>query len=490
MKNIVLFCLFVTIFLNSNRLYGQGSLKPLNPDFLSAIQSVNDSDKNADETGALPYPIQLGYSERQPSNPDFPAYFDLRTMGVLPPVKSQSSGGCWAYSTMSTVESRMLVLGQPLYNLSDNNLKYCHGFFDSRSTNGNAWMSTAYFARQSGPLLEAQDPYPGGTTLPNTDCPVGEAPAFFIRDSRYPPGDMATIKQLVMDVGSIWSLIYYTPAYFNDANDTYYYGGTHPVNHVFNVVGWDDNKVTAGGTGAWICQNTYGPTWGEAGFVYVSYNDSQFLIYNAYFPTFDYYNDDSRVLLYDELGNYGSYGWTGLETGYALVKYQLSENLFMEQIGTYAMAEATQIEVEIYRNFDAGTGQLSGLLSTVSTQTTGHPGYYTFDLNTQFPMNAGEVIYVKVKYTTPSYEWPVPVEYFIDTYADPAIESNVCWLSPSGASGDWTLIGATTAEPYDLCINVYGQYNPVTIPLNNISIIISVLAMLVFVLLKSKIRYF
>ena len=297
MKNNLSYFIIAVILSFSLIGLAQGNKKALNSDFLESLSTLDQ-----DGGGAIPFPVELGYQAyptREAS--DLPAYFDLRDLGVLPPVKSQSSGGCWAYSSMSTVESRMLVLGQGLFNLSDNNLKYCHGFFDSRSTNGNAWMATAYFARLSGPLLEEQDPHPGGTSQPGVDCPVGEAPAFFVRDSRYPPGDMVTIKELVMDIGSIWSLIYYSDTYFDNIDNTYFYGGTHPVNHVLNIVGWDDNKVTAGGTGAWICQNTYGAGWGEGGFVYVSYNDSQFLIYNAYFPNYEPYNEDERVLLYDEL---------------------------------------------------------------------------------------------------------------------------------------------------------------------------------------------
>ena len=481
MKNYSSHILILIFVLSFNLIKGQGSRNDLNPEFLQAISRTE-----SDESDAIPYPVKLGYDAYQPkSSSNFPEYYDLRDQGLLPPVKSQSSGGCWAYSSMSTVESRMLVLGQGLFDLSDNNLKYCHGFFDSRSTNGNAWMATAYFARQSGPLLEEQDPYPGGTSQPGVNCPQGEAPAFCVRDSRYPPGDMATIKQLVMDVGSVWSLIYYNSNYFNDVDDTYFYGGTHVVNHVFNVVGWDDNKVTAGGTGAWICQNTYGPNWGENGYVYVSYNDTQFLIYNAYFPTFDTYNDDSRVLLYDELGNYDSYGFDS-EEGYALVKYPIYENLLIDQIGTYAMAYGTQLDIEIYGSFNETTGYLTDLLGTVSTQTTDHPGYYTFNLDNSFPVYAGDEIFVKVKYTTPSYDWPIPIELFIDTYSDPYIESGLSWISSTGENGNWEAIGSDTANNFDLCINVYGQFNPQTIPLGNfgIWIVFAGLALL-YVLRKS-----
>lgn len=272
-----------------------------------------------------------------------------------------------------------------------------------------------------------------------------------------------------MDIGSIWSLIYYNSNYFNGTDDTYFYGGSHAVNHVLNIVGWDDHKVTAGGTGAWICQNTYGPNWGENGFVYVSYNDSQFLIYNAYFPTFDTYNEDSRVLLYDELGNYDSYGY-GSEEGYALVKYPIYENLYINQVGTYAMAYGTQIEIEIFGDFDETTGVLSNSLGSVSSKTTDHPGYYTFDVDNEFRVFSGDEIYLKVKYNTPSYDWPIPIELYIDTYSDPYIESGVSWISATGSSGSWEAIGANTANNFDLCINVYGHFNPENIPLSNAAI--------------------
>ena len=467
MKQSLFAILLSAIFLNSiSALAGDIKYNHLNPDFQRAVQSNKMDRVDGYLTGGIAYPVKLGYAAYQSDrNTNFPAVFDLRDLGMLPPVKTQSSGGCWAYSSMSTVESRMLMLGEGSWELSANNLKYCHGFFDSRSTNGNAWMTTAYFARQSGPLLEAQDPYPGGTSQPGVDCPVNEPPAFLVRDSRYPPGDMNTIKQLVMDMGSVWSLMYINSNYFNSADNTYYYGGTHEVNHVLNIVGWDDNKVTAGGVGAWICQNTWGTGWGENGFVYVSYNDSQMLIYNAYYPNKEDYTDDSRVLFYDELGNYFSVGYDA-ETAYALVKYPINENLFVEKIGTYAMAYGTVIEMEVYTEFDEATGVLSNQVGSMSPKTTDFPGFYSYSLDEQFPVNAGQTLYVKVKYTTPSYDWPIPIEEFIDTYADPQIESDVAWVSEDAQAGNWDKVGANTADNFDLCINVYGKNNPVTVPLS------------------------
>ncbi|NPD46536.1 MULTISPECIES: C1 family peptidase [unclassified Lentimicrobium] len=474
-KNTFILAFLVFFSLGS---IAQVGLNPTNPEFTKAIQNQHIKAESEIEAGGIPFPVKLGYAAfSSNSSKDFPSSYDLRGLGVLPPVKTQSSGGCWAYSSMSTVESRMLVLEQGLYNLSDNNLKYCHEFFPGRSTNGNAWMATAYFARQSGPLLEEQDPHPGGTSEPGVNCPVGEAPAFLVRESRYPPGDMNSIKQLIMDNGSVWSLIYYNATYFNDAENTYYYGGTHEVNHVFNIVGWDDNKVTDGGVGAWICQNTYGTSWGEDGFVYTSYNDSQFLIYNAYFPSFEIYSEDSRVLLYDELGNYSSYGY-GSEDGYALVKYEVTENLFIDKLGTYAMAYGTGIEMEIYSDFDAVSGVLSNQIGQVSAKTTEHPGLYTYALDEPISVLMGSELYIKVKYNTPSYDWPIPVEMYLETYSDPYIESGVAWISGSGNDGDWLSVGEDTDYKIDLCINVYGTYNPNAVPLSNHIIMVMMMGLL------------
>ncbi|MCK5776434.1 MAG: hypothetical protein KAH25_09665, partial [Bacteroidales bacterium] len=260
----------VILLLLSFPLFSQDiSESELNPEFVKALERKNNKQTDINDLGGLPYPVNLSYAAFEGnSGAKFAAKYDLRDLGVVAPVELQSSGGCWAYSGMSTVESRLLFLGEGAYDFSDNNLKYCHGFFDSRSTNGNAWMISAYFARQSGPLMEAQDPHPGGTSQPGVNCPVDEPSAFFIRESRYPSGEMANTKQLIIDVGSYWTLIYYTAASFNAADATYFYGGAHEVNHVVNVVGWDDDKVTAGGVGAWICQNTYGINWGENGFFY------------------------------------------------------------------------------------------------------------------------------------------------------------------------------------------------------------------------------
>ena len=40
-----------------------------------------------------------------------------------------------------------------------------------------------------------------------------------------------------------------------------------PINHSVVIVGWDDRK----GKGCWKVQNSWGPQWGEGGYVWIEY---------------------------------------------------------------------------------------------------------------------------------------------------------------------------------------------------------------------------
>jgi len=82
------------------------------------------------------------------------------------------------------------------------------------------------------------------------------------------------------------------------------------------------------------------------------------------------------------------------------------------------------------------------------------PGYYTFDLTTPIDILNGNDFYVRIKYNTPSYTYPVPIETDYPDYSDATIETGVCWMSYDGTSG-WTALGGSTSYPYDICIKAY-----------------------------------
>lgn len=398
--------------------------------------------------------------EYQPAR-DFPVVFDMRDTPWLTSVKSQSPGGCWAYSVMGTVESRLLMLGLGTYDLSDNNLKFCHKYLPGRSTNGNHWMATSYFARRSGPFLESQDPHPGGTTGPD-NCPNDLTPLYYIPQSRYtPPLDQAFTKLTVMDFGPVWTLMYYNATFFNTTTNTYYYGGTNAVNHAGVIVGWNDTLQTAGGTGAWIVKNTYGPNWGDAGYYYVSYNDTQFLKYNGYWPDVMEHETDVHLYQYDEIGGYWGVGF-GNEAGYGLVKFEGAEGMTeITKIGTFVLYAGSGIEIKIFGEFD---GQLSELMFQMDEVICDLPGYYTFDLDSTIFIPENKTFYIQVKYDSknPDNQWPIAVEDTIATYSKPHIETGKFWVAPNPDIWPtaWYQAGHGTSLKYDLCIKAYSKTLP------------------------------
>ncbi len=431
---------------------------PADPNYFISDQEMEEMKQN----GIILPPVKPAFDPwakyEFKGTKDFPVVYDMRQTGWLTPVKGQSSGACWAYSTMGAVESRWLMLGLGAYNLSDNNLKWCHKYVPERSTWGNHWMASAYFARRSGPFLETEDPYPGGTTSPD-NCPTGLSAAYYITDSRYPPSqNMDAIKQTVLTTGLVWSLLYYSDTYYNAVNKTYYYGGIHEVNHAGCVIGWNDTLQTAGGTGAWIVRNTYGQGWGEGGYYYISYNDSQFLKYNGYWPNVMENDPNTTIYQYDEIGGYWGVGFSN-EIGYGLVKFEgTSQPTRITKIGTFVVSYGCGVEIKIFDEFNT---VVSGLLNSKDEVICELPGYYTFDLDSSLVIPAGEDFYVQIKYDSndPADQWPISIEDAIAGYSNPQLEAGKCWIAPDPVTWPtyWYAVGSNTSYKYDLCIKAYAE---------------------------------
>lgn len=431
--------------------------QPADPDFSISDEELREMEKY----GIVLPPIRPEYDRWKKFNPeisrDFPVVYDLRETDYLTPVKSQSPGGCWAYSTMGAVEARLKMLGYPEYNLSDNNLKFCHGYIPSRNTNGNHWMSSAYFARRSGPYLESEDPHPGGTSS-NDDCPTEFSALYYIHESRYPPPqDIEYIKQTVLDYGPVWSLLMWNVNYYDPENYTYYYTG-NSVNHAGVIVGWNDTLMTAGGPGAWIVRNTWGQGFGEGGYYYISFNDSQFGKYNGYWAEVMENEAGTHIHQYDEIGGYWGVGFDS-EVGFGLVKFEgTGRDSEITKIGSFIVSTNCGVEIKIFDHFQDSVYGLLGGMDEVLLEL---PGYHTFDLDSAIQIPAGEDFYVQIKYDSndPEDIWPIAVEDTIDGYARPALESGKYWIAPDPGIWPtaWYDVGVGTPYHYDLCIKAYAH---------------------------------
>lgn len=470
MKHFKLSLLFMLVFVLKSFSQNLPQQAPLDADFMQYRSSLYETQNFTDDgypLGEIPSPANRFFDPHNLPQVDaskLGAEYDLRDVdggAYLSPVRDQGlEGACWAFATYGAVESYWLKNGMGQEDFSEQNMATCHGFDWTPSEGGNYDVAMAYLARRSGPIDETADPY----TLPtNPDCVTGLNPVAYIDEARYFPGindagyNANAIKQNIMDNGAMYVNMRYDGDYMNYSDETYYYNGTEGTNHGVLLVGWDDDKTVTGGSyatpsspGAWIIRNSWGPSWGESGYFYISYEDTKALTTVAYFPSTTEYNNNSDVYGYDELGWCNSIGYSEGD-GYALVKFTSTTDQSIQSIGTFVTTGGSNVDIEIYDSFDGSS--LSTLLGSITGESCDYPGYYSFDLGTPINLSPGNDFYVKVRYYN-SGNYSIPVEIAITDFSSLAtFETGKCWVSNIGTS--WTELGGITGNDYDVCIKAY-----------------------------------
>lgn len=446
MKFKIITLFLFTFILGST--YGQELQRaPINEEFEEFISQKSKEQGDY----IIPFPVKYAFSDLKRAEKfkaDLPDIFDLRDSGLVSTVKDQGGAGhCWSFSAIGAIEARSLKFGFSEYDLSEHNMATCHGF--EWDEGGNQEMATAYYSRLSGPILETEDPYS------DTDfscSATGVTPQFYVTEARFLPENMDIIKYMLINNGAIAVSIHWAQSSYNGTDYTYYYSGEENTNHGVLLVGWDDTKVTAGGTGAWIIKNSWGPGWGENGFFYISYNDTHSMANATIYPTRKEINNIDTLLMIDDFGHLSNYGY-GSDEAYALIKYEVSESYNFYQIGTYLYISNSVVDIEVFDTKNGDT--LEDTLAVVNDLFVDFPGFYTFDV----PFSASGDFYIKIKYFAPGYTHPVPVETEIEDFAYPQIESDKCWISSDGLT--WSALGSGSSSEVDLCIRAYGSKSDV-----------------------------
>lgn len=204
---------------------------------------------------------------------DLPESFDWRELGGCTPIKNQGScGSCWAFGTIAPLECNILIKTGVEVDLSEQWLVSCNR--DGWGCQGG-WWAHDYLEWKTDPcggtgaVLEEDFPY----VATNAPCNCPYPHSYLIEDWKFigsgggvPSVD--SMKQAIMDYGPISVAVAVNSAFANYPGGVFSGPTSSDINHAVALVGWDDNQ---GSNGIWFLRNSWGPGWGENGYMRIEY---------------------------------------------------------------------------------------------------------------------------------------------------------------------------------------------------------------------------
>lgn len=398
----------------------------------------------------------IRFTDNHPDASRVPSSFDPRAYGLAAPVMDQGKlGTCWAFASVGALEAALLP--EESWRFSVDHMSLNSGYTWGQDTGGEYTMAMAYLLSWKGPVREEDDPYGDSLTDPTLE-PVKHVQEIQI----LPAKDHAAIKRAVYLYGSVQTSIYCEVSsqesnspYYNIDHNAYCYIGTNKINHDTLIVGWDDSypaenfRTQPEGSGAWLCMNSWGEKFGDGGYFWVSYYDSNVGIYNAAYTGIEDTDQYDRIYQADECGWVGQLGY-GEEDAYFANLYTAESDELLEAVGFYAVVPDTSYEVYVVNRV---TGETDLTFQTkAASGSFVNAGYYTVSLEQPVKLSEGERFAVIVYVHTPGCQRPVAVEYSSDDGAVIAdLSDGEGYISMKGTS--WQ----SAEEKYqcNLCLKAY-----------------------------------
>ena len=370
-----------------------------------------------DYEGLVPEPAKIYFGRPRAQRFErlgFPATYDLRDHNKVSEIRDQGpNGSCWTFACYSSLESTLRP-GE-IYDFSEKHMRNTHGFDWGPEKGGNRFISTAYLARWSGPILEEDDPY----SPYDFNSPKDLVRAKDLKEVMYLPdmdvdfeGGMNAIKDAIMNYGAVQTAMYASNRYLNQTEWAHYCPKRVNGNHAIAIIGWDDNypkenfRQTPPKNGAWLIRNSWGKGMGIDGYYWASYYDTVVGTNNAVYFAKDKGESD-YIYQYDPYGMTRTVGYNGKGYG-ANVFGPVKEKQYVNGAGFYVPAANTDYKVYVVKDYK-GLDSLKNDRVEVASGTVEYPGYTTVTFDKQ-EVQKDSKFAVVVYYTTLETYYPIPIE--------------------------------------------------------------------------------
>lgn len=434
--------------------------------------------------GYVPPPFEVSHLNKvgRPvlGETDLPERFDWRESGVVTTVQDQGDcGACYAFATLGSFESRLLIADEGAYDFSENHAAACvyeqvvgdpnRGGCDG----GNIWMLTNLYSGY-GTVQEACDPWdPADQICRAGGCPVIKTVTdmWVLYGNETPP--TTALKDWLQNYGPLYVAMDSGYSSWEWAKEFGDYDGSYTLHcpmdspqydHAVLLVGWDDTLSHDGGMGGWIVKNSWGTDWGgtagygtEGGHFTIAYGSAGLGAFAAFMPGWQDYDSDGNLLYHDEGGHQTAFGaGSGSTEAWGLARFTPSLDGQVTRVEIWTTDRTVGVDVYIYDAFDGFAP--SRLLWQGLNHSFDYAGYHSIEIPSGLYVTAGDDVNVVVKFENDSYIFPVSADDLGPAYVDES------FFSADGADRSWTDLGSEWSADVGIRLRIKAPAVPTSTP--------------------------